>query len=148
MFALAVHDRGSAGARSLQLPECAAHSLTPTVRTNGASGTLLIYAGLRNSSGRACVVRGHLVLALRDEKSRRPLRIHGNPHATTVSRRLRSGTNNIFTLQWSNYCGPGKALLIVVNLGARHALERDHYPGARCEFANAPSQLRVFRLAG
>jgi hypothetical protein len=139
---------GSGSARSLELPECAARSLAPAVRTNGAGGTILIYAGLRNTGGHACLAGGRLVLSLRDAKTHRLLRIYGNPHATTGLRRLRVGTNNIFTLQWSNYCGPGKPLLLIASLGVRRAVERDHYPGARCESAEAPSQLRLFRLRG
>jgi hypothetical protein len=148
LFAAAVIASGPGSARSLQLPACAARSLTPAVRTNGAGGTILIYAGLRNTGGHACLAGGRLVLALRDARTHRLLRIHGNPHAKTVLRRLRVSTNNIFTLQWSNYCGPGKPLLLVVSFGAQRAVERDHYPGARCESPDAPSQLRLFRLTG
>jgi hypothetical protein len=148
LLAVAGTAGGSASARSLELPECAPRSLTPTVRTNGAGGTILIYAGLRNTGGHACLAGGRLVLAVRDARTHRLLRIHGNPHATNIRRRLRVGTNNIFTLQWSNYCGPGKPLLLVASLGAQRAVERDHYPGARCETPDAPSQLRLFRLTG
>ncbi len=148
LFAAAVIASGSGSARSPQLPGCAARSVTPAVRTNGAGGAILIYAGLRNTGDHACLAGGRLVLALRDARTHRLLRIHGNPHAKTVLRRLRVGTNNIFTLQWSNYCGPGKPLLLVVSLGAQRAVERDHYPGARCESPDAPSQLRLFRLTG
>jgi hypothetical protein len=88
------------------------------------------------------------VLALRDAKTHRLLRIRGNPHAVTVRRPVRAGTHTIFALQWSNYCGPGKPLLLIVSLGARRAVERDDYPGARRDSADAPSQLRVFRLNG
>lgn len=148
LVAVAANASGSESARSLQLPECAARSLTPAVRTNGAGGTIQIYAGLRNTGGHACLAGGRLVLAIQDAKTHRLLRIRGNPHAKTVLRRLRVGTNNIFTLQWSNYCGPGKPLLLIASLGVRRAVERDHYPGARCESPDAPSQLRIFRLTG
>jgi hypothetical protein len=148
LLAAAALAAGYARARSVQLPGCAARSLAPTVFTNGAGGTVIIYAGLRNTGGHACLTRGRLVLTLRDAKTHVRLRIRGNPHAVTVRRGLRAGTHTIFALQWSNYCGPGKPLLLVASLGSRRAVERDNYPGARCDSRDAPSQLRPFRLPG
>ena len=88
------------------------------------------------------------MLTLRDAKTHRLLRIRGNPYAVTVWRPVRAGTHTIFALQWSNYCGPGKPLLLIASLGTRRGVERDNYPGARCDSADAPSQLRLFRLRG
>ena len=88
------------------------------------------------------------MLTLRDAKTHRLLRIRGNPHAATVRRPVRAGTHTIFALQWSNYCGPGKPLLLIASLGTRRSVERDNYPGAPCDSADTPSQLRLFRLRG
>jgi hypothetical protein len=131
---------------SAPVPDCATTALAPTVRTNGAGGTIIIYAGLRNTSGRACFVRGRVLLALRDARTHRLLRIAGNPHAERLHDRLHRGYNTVFALQWSNYCGPGRPLILVVSFGRKQASERDSYPGARCESPAVPSTLRLFRL--
>jgi hypothetical protein len=128
-----------------RLPACAARRTAPAVATNGASGTVLIYVGLRNLSGRTCLARGRAVLALRDAKTHALLHVYANPYARTVRRSLRRGLNNLFTLQWKNYCGPGRPLLIIVSFGRRQAVERDSYPGARCELPDVPSELRLFQ---
>jgi Protein of unknown function (DUF4232) len=127
-------------------PACRARDLEPHVDTNGASGTIIVYATLRNRSGRACTVRGRMVVSLRDAKTRRPLRIIGNPHSKLVRGRLRAGRNNIFWLQWENYCGPGKPMFFEATFGKRHDIQRSRYPGARCETRSAPSRLRLFRI--
>jgi hypothetical protein len=137
---------GYTSARSSPIPDCTPGSLAPALLTNGASGTVIIYVRLRNSAGHACFAKGRPMLALRDAKTHRLLRIRGNPYAVTVWRPVRAGTHTIFALQWSNYCGPGKPLLLIASLGMRHGVERDNYPGARCDSADAPSQLRPFRL--
>ena len=117
-------------------------------RHNGATGTVLIYVGLRNRSGHACLARGRAVLALRDAKTHTLLHIYANPYARTVRRSLRRGLNNLFTLQWKNYCGPGRPLLLIVSFAGRRAVERDAYPGARCELPDIPSELRLFHVPG
>jgi hypothetical protein len=129
-----------------RLAPCNVDALAPYVWTNGAGGTILVYVGLRNTTGRACVARARVTLALRNLKTRRLLRIDGNPHSQTMRGRLRAGKRHLFTMQWSNYCGPLKPLIFEATLGARRAAERSHYPGARCETADVPSRLRVFRL--
>jgi hypothetical protein len=147
LSAVALAD-GSGGARSATMPDCPPRSLSPAVLTNGASGTIIIFIRLRNSAGHSCFAKGRLMLSLRDAKTHRLLRIRGNPHAGMVRRAVRAGTHTIFALQWSNYCGPGKPLVLIASLGTRRSVERDNYPGARCDLADAPSQLRVFRLRG
>jgi hypothetical protein len=139
---------GSGEARSGTMTDCTPRSLSPAVLTNGAGGTIIIFVRLRNSAGHACFARGRLMLTLRDAKTHRLLRIRGNPHAATVRRPVRAGTHTIVALQWSNYCGPGKPLLLIASLGTRRSVERDNYPGARCDSADTPSQLRLFRLRG
>ena len=88
------------------------------------------------------------MITLRDAKTHRLLRVRGNPYAVKVWRPVRAGTHTIFFLQWSNYCGPGKPLLLIASLGTRRSVERDNYPGARCDLADAPSHLLLFRLRG
>jgi hypothetical protein len=148
LLSAAVLAVGSGGARSGTMPDCTPRSLSPAVLTNGASGTIIIFIRLRNSAGHSCFARGRLIFTLRDAKTHRLLRIRGNRHAATVRRPVRAGTHTLFALQWSNYCGPGKPLLLIASLGTRRSVERDNYPGARCDVADAPSQLRVFRLRG
>ena len=133
-------------AESIVLPACAAKTTAPAVDTNSATGTVLIYVGLRNRSGHACRARGRATLALRDAKTHALLHIYANPYARMVRRSLRRGLNNLFTLQWKNYCGPGRPLLIVASFARRQAVERDAYPGARCELPDVPSELRLFHL--
>jgi hypothetical protein len=115
---------------------CPTGSLQPTMHTNGAGGTILIYVGVRKTGPRACGARARVTLALRDAKTRRLPRIKGNPHGRVTP----------FTLQWVNYCGPPRPLVIEARLGARRVVERSAYPGARCETADVPSRLTVFRL--
>jgi hypothetical protein len=116
------------------------------VDTNGASGRIYVYAILWNRRRRGCTIRGRVTASLVDVKTRRLLRIFGNPHTKTVSGRLRPGRNNVFTLEWENYCGPGRPMLFVVRFGKNRAGQRSNYPGARCESRAAPSRLRLFRL--
>jgi hypothetical protein len=137
---------GTRPAHSVRLPACAAKTTVPAVDTNGATGTVLIYVGLRNRSGHACLARGRAALALRDAKTRVLLHIYANPYARPVRRSLRRGLNNLFTLQWKNYCGPGRPLLIVASFARRQAVRRDAYPGARCELPDVASELRLFHL--
>jgi hypothetical protein len=133
-------------AESIVLPACAAKTTAPAVDTNGATGTVLIYVGLRNRSGHACRARGRATLALRDAKTHALLHIYANPYARTVRRSLRRGLNNLFTMQWKNYCGPGRPLLIVASFARRQAVEREAYAGARCELPDVPSELRLVHL--
>jgi hypothetical protein len=133
-------------AESIVLPFCAAKTAAPAVDTNGATGTVLIYVGLRNRSGHACRARGRATLALRDAKTHALLHIYANPYARTVRRSLRRGLNNLFTMQWKNYCGPGRPLLIVASFARRQAVEREAYAGARCELPDVPSELRLVHL--
>jgi hypothetical protein len=137
---------GSRSASAGATPTCAPSSLAPAVITNGAGGKILISAGVRNTGPSACVARARITLALRDAKTRRLLRIDGNPNRQTVSGRVRTGKHRMFTLVWSNYCGPGKPVVIAATLGTQRASEHHHYPGARCETADVPSTLRVFRI--
>ena len=139
---------GTRPTQSIRLPACAAKTTLPAVDTNGATGTVLIYVGLRNRSGHACLARGRAVLALRDAKTHVLLHVYANPYARSVRRSLRGGLNNLFTLQWQNYCGPGRPLLIIASFARRQAVERDLYPGARCELPDVPSELRLFHLPG
>jgi hypothetical protein len=129
-------------------PRCATRALIITVGTNGAGGKVQIYVGLRNRGRRACGVRGRASLALRDADTHVLLHVYGNPYRRTVRRSLRRGPNNLFALEWQNYCGPGRPLLIVASFGRRRAIEHDAYPGARCELPDVPSELRLFRVPG
>jgi hypothetical protein len=128
------------------VPSCLRGKLAPHVLTNGASGRIYVYATLWNASGPACTTRGQMVVSLLDAKTRHLLRIVGNPHRKSVRGRLRAGRNNIFTLEWENYCGPGRPMFFEARFGTRRATERSNYPGARCESASTPSRLRLFRL--
>lgn len=128
------------------LPVCAARSLQPKLYTNGAGGTIIIYANLRNADRRACLGSGRVTIALRDAKTRRLLRVVGNPHTKRLHGRLHPGENNLFALQWRNYCGPGKPMVFEESFGIQRVIERSHYPGARCETSATPSTLRLFRL--
>ena len=125
---------------------CPLRSLVPKADTNGASGRIYVYATLWNSGARPCAGHGRMTVSLVDAKTRHLLRIVGNPHAKEVRGRLRPGRNNIFTLEWENYCGPGRPMLFEARFGGRGDVERSNYPGARCESASAPSRLRLFRL--
>jgi hypothetical protein len=107
--------------------------------TNGAGGTIIIAVGARKTGPSACAVRARVTLTLRDAKTRRPLRVNGNPHRHLIRDRG-------FMLQWSNYCGAPRPVMFELALGARHVRERRHLPGARCESAAVPSTLRVFRI--
>jgi len=129
-----------------RLAPCDVGALAPYLWTNGAGGTILVYVGLRNTSGRACVARARVTLALRDMRTRRLLRIEGNPHSQTVRGRLRAGNRHLFTMQWSNYCGNPRPLVFEATLGTHRAFEHSNNPGARCETADVPSRLRVFRI--
>jgi hypothetical protein len=134
------------GAGSGGVPACAPGALEPQVDTNGASGRIYVYATVWNRSGHPCTARGRMTVSLLDAKSRRLLRIVGNPHVKVVRRRLRSRRNNLFRLEWENYCGPGRPMLFEARFGRRRDVERSNYPGARCESASAPSRLRTFHL--
>jgi hypothetical protein len=127
-------------------PPCAVGVIEPRVDTNGAGGTIIVYGMLWNTSRRACTVRWRVAASLVDAKTHRPLRVVGNPHTKVVYGRLRPGRNNVFWLQWENYCGPGRPMLFVVSVGGRRAVQRSNYPGARCESRAAPSRLRLLRL--
>jgi hypothetical protein len=87
-----------------------------------------------------------MTLAIRDAKTRRLLRIVGNPHTAVIRGRLRRGTRGVFMRQWVNYCGPRRPLVYELTLGSLRFREWDENPGARCESAAAPSTLRVFRI--
>jgi Protein of unknown function (DUF4232) len=136
----------SAAARSV--PACGTRALVVTVSSNGAGGKVLIYVGLRNRGRHACLARGHAGLALRDAATHALLHVYGNPYGRAVHRSLRRGPNNLFTLQWQNYCGPGRPLLVVASFGRRQAIECDTYPGARCDLPEVPSELRLIHLPG
>ncbi len=140
--ALAATASGTSGA----IPTCTAKSLEAKVDTNGATGKILIYVTLWNVGGRACLAQGHMLLSLHDAKTHKLLRVLGNPHGRRVDGRLRAGRNNMFTLQWSNDCGPGRPMLFEARFGKRRATERSNYPGARCDEKSQPSRLELFRL--
>jgi hypothetical protein len=133
-------------AAAVAAPPCAAGAIEPRVDTNGASGRIYVYTMLWNRGRRACSARGRVTASLVDARTHRLLRIVGNPHTNLFRTRLRPGRNNVFTLEWENYCGPGRPMLFVVHFGGRRAVQRSNYPGARCESASAPSRLRLFRL--
>ena len=139
---------GTGGTDTSALPVCATRALVVTVATNGAGGTVQIYVGLRNRGPRPCAVRGRASLALRDAGTHALLHVYRNPYTKAVRSSLRRGTNTLFTLQWQNYCGPGRPLLIVASFGRRRAIERDAYPGARCELPDVPSQLILLHPPG
>ncbi len=145
LVAAALTSTGAASGSGNVAP-CSARKLEPRVDTNGASGRIYVYAILWNTSGHPCTAGGRMVASLRDAKTRRLLRIVGNPHAKSIHARLRPGRNNVFTLEWENYCGPGRPMLFEVRFGTRRDVERSNYPGARCESASAPSRLRLFKL--
>jgi hypothetical protein len=106
---------------------------------------VIIYLGIRNT-GRACLAEGSYAFALRDKRTRRALRVVGNPRLLTVRLELRTGSNRVTALQWENYCGPGRPLILEARFGIRVATETDNYPGARCDAKAQPSRLTVFRL--
>jgi Domain of unknown function (DUF4232) len=132
-------------AASAAPPPCAAAAVRPRVDTNGAGGRIQIYAMLWNRSRRPCRVGGRVSASLVDIDTRNLLGVVGNPYAKTVRARLRPGRNDVFTLEWENYCGPRRPMLFVVRFGGRRALQRSNYPGARCETIALPSRLRLFR---
>jgi hypothetical protein len=142
--------RSAATARAAthSVPACATRALVITVATNGAGGKVLIFVGLRNRGRRACAVRGRASLALRDADTHAVLHVYGNPYTRTVRSSLRRGPNTLFTLQWQNYCGPPRPLLVVASFGRRQAIEHDATPGARCELPDVPSQLLLFHSSG
>ena len=130
---------------------CSAAQIVPQVLTNGASGRIYVYAILRNRSHNVCTVRARVTVTLLDARTRRRLQVAGNPYTRVVRARLRPGRlrpgrHTVFMLEWENYCGAGRPMLFVVRVGPRRAVERSHYPGARCETPSAPSRLRLFRL--
>jgi Protein of unknown function (DUF4232) len=147
-FVLAVVFAATGQAQPTRLPTCTTRTIVLTIDTNGATGRVLIYVGLRNRGRHACLVRGRATLALRDADTHARLHVYGNPYTRAVDRSLGRGRNNLFTLQWQNYCGPGRPLLIVASFGKRKAVEHDAYPGARCELPDVPSQLRLVHLPG
>jgi hypothetical protein len=130
------------------LAACATRALVVTVATNGAGGKVQIYVALRNRGRHACLVRGRATLALRDAETHRLLHVYGNPYAKAVQRSLRRGPNTLFTLQWQNYCGPARPLLLVASFGRRQAIEHDPDPGARCELPDVPSELSLLHPPG
>jgi hypothetical protein len=123
---------------------CASAALAPQVGTNGASGRIYVYATLWNRSRGSCTARGKVVVRLVDAKTRHLLKILGNPHIADIKRTLRVGRNAIVTLEWENYCGPGRPMLLEVLYGKRRDAERSNYPGARCDSPGVPSRLRLF----
>ncbi len=135
-------------AETAALRTCPASTIVLTVNTNGAGGSVLIYVGLRNRGGHTCLARGRASLALRDAATHTLLHVYANPYTRAVNRSLRRGPNNLFTLQWQNYCGPGRPLLIVASFGKRQAVEHDAYPDARCDLPDVPSQLRLVHPPG
>jgi hypothetical protein len=135
-------------AETAALRTCPARATVVTANTNGAGGSVLIYVGLRNRGSHTCLARGRASLALRDAATQTLLHVYANPYTRAVNRSLRRGPNNLFTLQWQNYCGPGRPLLIVASFGKRQAVEHDAYPGARCDLPDVPSQLRLVHPPG
>lgn len=125
------------------IPGCAAKAVAPTLGTNGASGRVIIYLGIRNT-GRACLAEGSYAFALRDKRTGRALRVIGNPRLMQVRLKVRTGSNRVIELQWANYCGPGRPLFLEARFGIRVATETDNYPGARCDAKSQPSRLEVF----
>jgi hypothetical protein len=115
------------------------------VDTNGASGRIYVFAMLWNAGRRPCTATGRVTASLIDVSTRNLLGVVGNPHRKTVRARLRPGRNDVFALEWENYCGPGRPMLFVVRFGGRRAVQRSNYPGARCETIALPSRLRLFR---
>jgi hypothetical protein len=138
----------TAQARPSVLLVCAKRAIVLTVSSNGASGRVQIYVGLRNRGRHACLVQGRAGLALRDAATHGLLHVYGNPYTRALQRSLRRGPNMLFTLQWQNYCGPGRPLLVVASFGRRQAVEHDAYPGARCELPDVPSELSLFHRPG
>jgi Protein of unknown function (DUF4232) len=128
------------------LARCPSGTVKPTLITNGAGGTIVVSVSLRNTSGHSCVARGRVVLAIRDAQTRRLLDVVGNPHRKAIDRSLRPGKTLTFALQWLNYCGPGRPVVLEATWGSKRAAERAGYPGARCDSSSAPSRLRPFRL--
>jgi hypothetical protein len=133
-------------AATTAVPACATRSLVVTVSSNGAGGKELIYVGLRNRGGRMCSTGGRVTLALRDATTHALLHVYGNPYVRVVRRTLRRGANTLVTLQWQNYCGPERPLLVVATFGRRRAVEHDSNPGARCELPDVHSQLLLVHL--
>jgi hypothetical protein len=148
LSAVAALAAASGSAATHTVSACATRAVVVTVATNGAGGKIQIYVGLRNRGRHLCLVRGRATLALRDASSRALLHVYGNPYTRRVQRSLRRGPNNLFTLEWQNYCGPGRPLLIIATFGRRQAVERDAYPGARCELPDIPSELHLFHPPG
>jgi hypothetical protein len=126
------------------IARCPARHVDLGLATNGATGAILVSVSLWNASGHACAARGRVVFAVRDARTRRILDIVGNPHAKVVDRTIRTGETPMFTLRWSNYCGPGRPVLLEASFGAKRADQRDAYPGARCDTPASPSRLRLF----
>ena len=115
---------------------------------NGATGSIFIYVSVRKTGSSPCRATGRASLALRDAKTRRLLRIRGNPWSRTLKPSTFKHSRAQLTFVWRNYCGPGRPLLVEARFGAHQAVERDHYPGARCDVPSRPSTLTPFRLPG
>jgi Protein of unknown function (DUF4232) len=135
-------------AATIGLHNCSTRALVVRVATNGAGGKVQIFVGLTNRGRQVCLVRGRATLALRDAGTHALLHVYGNPYRRAIRRPLRRGRNNLFALEWQNYCGPGRPLLIIASFGRRQAVEHDAYPGARCELPDVPSELHVFHVPG
>jgi hypothetical protein len=136
-----------ARAESLAVPACAPSALVLRIDTNGAGGSVLVYASLVNRGRGACVTRGRLGVSLRDAKTGGPLRVKGNPFAGRVQHRLRHGRTILFTLEWRNYCGGVKPMRFEATYGPRTARTGSSYPAARCDSLGSPSRLRLLRRA-
>ena len=130
------------------LAPCRARDYVVRVDENGATGSIFIYVSVRKTGSSPCRATGRASLALRDAKTRRLLRIRGNPWSRTLKPSTFTHSRAQLTFVWRNYCGPGRPLLVEARFGAHQAVERDHYPGARCDVPSRPSTLTPFRLPG
>ena len=138
LLLLAVVCCAAAGARAASTTPCSV-----TVDENGAGGSVYIYVTITS-----CRVAGRATLTLRDAKTRRLLKIRGNPISGSVQLRTFRHGRAVLAFVWQNYCGPGRPLLVQARFATRLALERDRYPGARCDVRSQPSTIRPFRLPG
>jgi hypothetical protein len=126
---------------------CARGAVVLRIDTNGAGGRVLVYASLVNTGRTACVARGRLRVSLRAEVTSRLLAVTGNPYAATVRHVLRRGRNNLYTLEWRNYCGPVVSMRFELTFWKTTAQTGSSYPAARCEDLDSPSRLRLLRRA-
>lgn len=140
---------------------CRAAALTPHFGLNGATGSLVLAVSLKNTSARACSLRGRPRVA---PVGVNVASVHWQTKPSSVSiaepavlglrlRALRPGEAALLSVWWSNWCGPNSQpasgpapppdaiLLTLPNDGGVIRLPVTNAP--RCDDPTAPSTLLV-----